>query len=136
MAEMLSGVRVLDLATLAAAPLAATYLGEYGADVIKIEEPRNGDPIRTWGNQRDGVGLMWKSVSRNKRSITLNLRVPAGQDIVRRLVEQADVVIVNTRPQTLQKWGLDYDSLRKVNNNIVYYYFLQLTFKFFHFLLF
>lgn len=119
MAEMLSGVRVLDLATLAAAPLAATYLGEYGADVIKIEEPRNGDPIRTWGNQRDGVGLMWKSVSRNKRSITLNLRVPAGQDIVRRLVEQADVVIVNTRPQTLQKWGLDYASLRKVNNNIV-----------------
>lgn len=119
MADMLSGVRVLDLATLAAAPLAATYLGEYGADVIKIEEPRNGDPIRTWGNQRDGVGLMWKSVSRNKRSITLNLRVPAGQDIVRRLVAQADVVIVNTRPQTLQKWGLDYESLRVVNDRIV-----------------
>lgn len=119
MADMLSGVRVLDLATLAAAPLAATYLGEYGADVIKIEEPRNGDPIRTWGNQRDGVGLMWKSVSRNKRSITLNLRVPAGQDIVRRLVAQADVVIVNTRPQTLQKWGLDYASLRAVNDRIV-----------------
>ncbi|MGU3498545.1 CaiB/BaiF CoA transferase family protein [Mycobacterium sp. C31M] len=116
---MLSGVRVLDLATLAAAPLAATYLGEYGADVIKIEEPRNGDPIRTWGNQRDGVGLMWKSVSRNKRSITLNLRVSAGQDIVRRLVAQADVVIVNTRPQTLQKWGLDYASLRAVNDRIV-----------------
>lgn len=119
MAEMLTGVRVLDLATLAAAPLAATYLGEYGADVIKIEEPRGGDPIRTWGNQRDGIGLMWKSVSRNKRSITLNLRVPAGQDIVRRLVTQADVVIVNTRPQTLQKWGLDYESLRKVNDRIV-----------------
>ena len=116
---MLSGVRVLDLATLAAAPLAATYLGEFGADVIKIEQPVHGDPIRTWGNQRDGVGLMWKSVSRNKRSITLNLRVQAGQDLVRRLVDHADVVIVNTRPQTLQKWGLDYDSLRQVNDRIV-----------------
>lgn len=116
---MLSGVRVLDLATLAAAPLAATYLGEFGADVIKIEQPGQGDPIRTWGNQRDGVGLMWKSVSRNKRSITLNLRLAAGQELVRRLVEHADVVIVNTRPQTLQKWGLDYDSLRQVNDRIV-----------------
>lgn len=119
MAQMLSGVRVLDLATLAAAPLAATYLGEFGADVIKIEQPVHGDPIRTWGNQRDGVGLMWKSVSRNKRSITLNLRVQEGQDLVRRLVEHADVVIVNTRPQTLQKWGLDYASLRNVNDRIV-----------------
>ena len=67
---MLDGVRVLDLATLAAAPLVATYLGEFGADVIKVEEPKHGDPIRAWGNQRDGVGLMWKSISRNKRSIT------------------------------------------------------------------
>jgi len=118
-ADMLRGVRVLDLATLAAAPLAATYLGEFGADVIKIEQPGQGDPIRTWGNQRDGVGLMWKSVSRNKKSITLNLRVTAGQELARRLVEHADVVIVNTRPQTLQKWGLDYESLRQVNDRIV-----------------
>ncbi|WP_304116697.1 CaiB/BaiF CoA-transferase family protein [Mycolicibacterium bacteremicum] len=116
---MLGGIRVLDLATLAAAPLAATYLGEFGADVIKVEQPGQGDPIRTWGNQRDGIGLMWKSVSRNKRSITANLRVPEGQDLVRRLVEHADVVIVNTRPQTLQKWGLDYESLRRVNDRIV-----------------
>ena len=63
---MLEGIRVLDAATLAAAPLAATYLGEFGADVIKIEQPDGGDPIRTWGNQIDGVGLMWKSLSRNK----------------------------------------------------------------------
>jgi crotonobetainyl-CoA:carnitine CoA-transferase CaiB-like acyl-CoA transferase len=118
-AEMLNGVRVLDLATLAAAPLVATYLGEFGADVIKVEQPGQGDPIRTWGNQRDGVGLMWKSVSRNKKSVTLNLRVPAGQELVRRLVEHADVVIVNTRPQTLQKWGLDYENLRQINDRIV-----------------
>ena len=116
---MLDGVRVLDLATLAAAPLVATYLGEFGADVIKVEDPRNGDPIRGWGNQREGVGLMWKSLSRNKRSITLDLRCAEGQELVRRLVQQADVAIFNTRPQTLRKWGLDYESLRAVNDRIV-----------------
>ncbi|OCB52644.1 acyl-CoA transferase [Mycobacterium vulneris] len=116
---MLSGIRVLDLATLAAAPLAATYLGEFGADVIKVEQPGQGDPIRTWGNQRNGIGLMWKSVSRNKRSVTANLRMATGQALVRRLVEKSDVVIVNTRPQTLAKWGLDYESLRAVNDRIV-----------------
>ncbi|OBG87574.1 acyl-CoA transferase [Mycobacterium sp. E802] len=116
---MLGGVRVLDLATLAAAPLAATYLGEFGADVIKVEQPGQGDPIRTWGNQRDGVGLMWKSVSRNKKSVTANLRLAEGQDLVRRLAEKSDVVIVNTRPQTLAKWGLDYESLRALNDRIV-----------------
>ena len=82
--QMLDGIRVLDLASLAAAPLVATYLGEFGADVIKVEEPRHGDPIRSWGNQRDGVGLMWKSLSRNKRSITLDLRCAEGQALVKR----------------------------------------------------
>jgi|SRR5690625_2544993 len=116
---MLEGVRVLDLATLAAAPLVATYLGEFGADVIKVEQPHHGDPIRAWGNQRDGIGLMWKSISRNKRSITLNLRRAEGQALARRLVADADVVIANTRPQTLRRWGLDYPSLRAVNESIV-----------------
>ncbi|BBZ01795.1 CoA transferase [Mycolicibacterium chitae] len=118
-AGMLDGIRVLDLATLAAAPLVATYLGEFGADVIKVEQPRHGDPIRTWGHQRDGVGLMWKSLSRNKKSITLDLRREEGQQLVRRLTEHADVVIVNTRPQTLRKWGLDHDALRTVNERII-----------------
>ena len=116
---MLEGIRVLELATLAAAPLVATYLGEFGADVIKVEQPGDGDPIRAWGNQRNGIGLMWKSISRNKRSITLNLRCAEGQAVARRLVEHADIVIVNTRPQTLRKWGLDYGSLRAVNERIV-----------------
>ncbi len=116
---MLDGVRVLDLATLAAAPLVATYLGEFGADVIKVEQPGSGDPIRSWGHQRDGVGLMWKSVSRNKRSITCNLRVADGQELARRLAAHADVVIANTRPATLRAWGLDYDALRAVNDRIV-----------------
>lgn len=117
--QMLEGVRVLDFATLAAAPLAATYLGEFGAEVIKVEQPRHGDPIRSWGNQRDGVGLMWKSVSRNKKSVTLDLRGDEGQVLAHRLVEQADVVVVNTRPQTLSRWHMDYDTLRGVNDRIV-----------------
>ena len=116
---MLSGVRVLDLATLAAAPLAATYLGEFGADVIKVEQPGVGDPLRGWGNQRDGIGLMWKSIARNKRAITLDLRTAEGQKLVRQLVEHADVVIANTRPQTLRAWGLDYESLRAINERVV-----------------
>jgi crotonobetainyl-CoA:carnitine CoA-transferase CaiB-like acyl-CoA transferase len=116
---MLDGVRVLDLATLAAAPLVATYLGEFGAEVIKVEEPTHGDPIRGWGNQRDGVGLMWKSISRNKKSITLNLRCAEGQELLRCLVRHADVAIVNTRPQTLRTWGLGYDSLRGINERLV-----------------
>lgn len=116
---MLDGLRVLDLATLAAAPLVATYLGEFGADVIKVEQPVHGDPIRGWGNQRDGVGLMWKSISRNKRAVTLDLRCPEGQDLARRLVARSDVAIFNTRPQTLRTWGLDYESLRAVNDRIV-----------------
>jgi crotonobetainyl-CoA:carnitine CoA-transferase CaiB-like acyl-CoA transferase len=117
--SLLEGVRVLDLATLAAAPLVATYLGEFGADVIKIEQPGSGDSIRTWGNQRNGVGLMWKSVGRNKRGVTANLRDPKGQELVKGLVKHADVVIVNTRPQTLRKWGLDYESLRAVNDKMI-----------------
>ncbi|MGW0179244.1 CaiB/BaiF CoA transferase family protein [Nocardia sp. NPDC003345] len=116
---MLAGVRVLDMATLAAAPLAATYLGEFGAEVIKVEQPGVGDPIRGWGNQRDGVGLMWKSLSRNKKSVTLDLRVPEGQKLLRRIVEKADVVIANTRAHTLRAWGLDYESLRAVNERLI-----------------
>ncbi|OBI48103.1 acyl-CoA transferase [Mycobacterium kyorinense] len=116
---MLDGIRVLDVATLAAAPLVATYLGEFGADVVKVEQPGGGDPIRSWGHQRDGVGLMWKSVSRNKRSITCDLRVTEGQALLRRLAGHADVVIVNARPSTLARWGLDYAALRAVNDRII-----------------
>nr|WP_232425083.1 CoA transferase [Pseudofrankia inefficax] len=116
---MLGGIRVLDMASLAAAPLVATYLGEFGADVIKIEQPRGGDPIRGWGARKDGVGLMWKSVSRNKRSVTVDLRLPEGQELVRRLAATCDVVVANTRPRTLTRWGLDYARLREVNPRIV-----------------
>jgi crotonobetainyl-CoA:carnitine CoA-transferase CaiB-like acyl-CoA transferase len=119
MTPMLDGVRVLDLATLAAAPLVATYLGEFGAEVIKVEQPDGGDPIRGWGAQRDGVGLVWKSVSRNKKAISLNLRGAEGQELARRLAAECDVVIVNTRPQTLRKWGLDWAALSALNERLV-----------------
>ncbi|TCJ94972.1 CaiB/BaiF CoA transferase family protein [Nocardia alba] len=116
---MLEGIRVLDMATLAAAPLAATYLGEFGAEVIKIEQPRGGDAIRGWGAQKDGVGLMWKSIGRNKKSVTIDLRTPEGQDLVRDLARGCDVIVANTRPHTLARWGLDYATLRGVNSRIV-----------------
>ncbi|MGW6729676.1 CaiB/BaiF CoA transferase family protein [Nocardia sp. NPDC055029] len=115
----LEGVRVIDAASLAAGPLVATYLGELGAEVIKIEQPGTGDAIRKWGAQKDGHGLMWKSVGRNKRTATLDLRRAAGQELLRKLAATADVIIVNTRPSTLEKWGLGYESLSRTNPGLV-----------------
>ncbi|SEC59699.1 Crotonobetainyl-CoA:carnitine CoA-transferase CaiB [Amycolatopsis tolypomycina] len=115
----LKGVRVVDAATLAAGPLVATWLGEFGAEVVKIEQPGGGDPMRQWGAQRDGVGLMWKSLSRNKKSATLNLRLEAGRDLLRQLAGTADVLIMNLRPSTMRKWGLDYASLAAANPGLV-----------------
>lgn len=107
----LGGIRVIDAATLAAGPLVATALGEFGADVIKIEQPRVGDPLRKWGEQADGIGLVWKSVSRNKRCITLDLRQTEGQDLFHRLLAESDVLILNNRPSALARWGLEPASL-------------------------
>ena len=110
----LTGLRVLDLGTVYAAPITAMLLGDWGADVIKVEHPR-GDPARTHGLNKDGHGLWWKVIARNKRAITLNFGKPEGQDILRRLVAQADVVIENFRPGVLEKWGLGPDELQKIN---------------------
>jgi crotonobetainyl-CoA:carnitine CoA-transferase CaiB-like acyl-CoA transferase len=118
MADALSGVRVLDTATLFAGPLAATLLADYGAEVIKIEHP-NGDPVRSHGAQRDGVGLWWKMLGRGKKATTLYLGSPEGQEIFRRMVADADVVIENFRPGTLERWGLGYEQLREINPGIV-----------------
>lgn len=114
----LAGLRVLDLGTVYAAPITAMLLGDWGADVIKVEHPK-GDPARTHGLAKDGHGLWWKVISRNKRTITLNFGKPAGQDILRRLVEQADVVIENFRPGVLEKWGLGPEDLQKINPALV-----------------
>lgn len=118
-ARALSGIRVVDAATLAAGPLVATWLGEFGAEVIKVEQPGGGDPLRQWGAQRDGVGLMWKSLGRNKKSVTLDLRKEAGRELLRELARCADVLVVNFRPSTLAKWGFDYESLAAENPGLV-----------------
>ncbi|MEU7816540.1 CoA transferase [Pseudonocardia sp. NPDC049154] len=115
----LTGIRVVDAATLAAGPLVATWLGEHGAEVIKVEQPDGGDPLRQWGAQRDGVGLMWKSLGRNKKSVTLNLREEAGRDLLRGLTDTADVVVLNLRPSTLTRWGLDHAALAATNPGLV-----------------
>lgn len=115
----LAGLKVIDVATLFAGPLAATFLGDFGADVIKIEHPRGGDPSRHHGHAKEGVGLWWKLLARNKRAITLYLGSPEGQEIFLRLVADADVVIENFRPGTLERWNLGYDRLAEVNPRLV-----------------
>ncbi|MFF2555317.1 CaiB/BaiF CoA transferase family protein [Nocardia sp. NPDC058058] len=114
----LSGIRVLDVATLFAGPLAATLLADFGADVVKIEHP-DGDPVRSHGAQRDGVGLWWKMLGRGKKSVTLYLGSAPGQQIFRRMVAEADVVVENFRPGTLERWGLGYPELREINPGLV-----------------
>jgi crotonobetainyl-CoA:carnitine CoA-transferase CaiB-like acyl-CoA transferase len=115
----LSGLRVVDAATLAAGPLVATALGEFGADVIKVEQPGVGDPLRTWGARRDDIGLVWKSVSRNKKCVTLDLRRDDGRDLLHDLLAHSDVFVINTRPSTLGHWGLDYESLHARHPKLV-----------------
>ncbi|MGI5127989.1 CaiB/BaiF CoA transferase family protein [Pseudonocardia sp. CA-107938] len=115
----LAGVRVVDAASLAAGPLVATWLGELGAEVVKIEQPDGGDALRQWGAQKDGVGLMWKSLGRNKKSVTLNLRTERGREILRDLARGADVLIMNMRPSTMTRWGIDYASMSAVNSGLV-----------------
>ena len=115
----LRGIRVIDAATLAAGPLVATALGEFGAEVIKVEQPGVGDPLRTWGHRKDGVGLFWKSVGRNKRCVTLDLRSADGQQLFHRLLHVSDVVVVNNRPSALARWGLDYESVHAAHPRLV-----------------
>jgi len=118
LSDALAGLKVLDVSTLFAGPLAATMLGDFGAEVIKVEHPR-GDPVRSHGASKDGVGLWAKVVGRNKRGITLYLGSPEGQDVFRRLVADADVVIENFRPGTLERWGLGYPELSAINPRLV-----------------
>ncbi|MEO3977854.1 CoA transferase [Streptomyces sp. CAU 1734] len=115
----LDGVVVLDLATLFAGPLAATILGDYGADVIKIEHPVKGDPARTHGPARDGIGLWWKMLGRNKRAVTCDLSTAEGAELLRSLAARADVLIENFRPGTLERWGLSPEALHGLNPQLV-----------------
>ncbi|MFJ9419466.1 CaiB/BaiF CoA transferase family protein [Streptomyces sp. NPDC101227] len=115
----LAGLRVLDLATLFAGPLAATMLGDFGAEVIKVEHPRRPDPARGHGPAKDGVGLWWKLLGRNKKTMTLDLSRPGGRDVLLRLAADADVIIENFRPGTLEKWGLGWPELSAANPRLV-----------------
>jgi crotonobetainyl-CoA:carnitine CoA-transferase CaiB-like acyl-CoA transferase len=115
----LTGLRVLDLATRFAGPLAATLLGDFGAEVVKVEHPAKPDPSRGHGPSKDGVGLWWKLLGRNKRTITLDLSKPGGRTTLLRLAATADVVIENFRPGTLEKWDLGWAELSAANPRLV-----------------
>ena len=122
MAELagpLAGVRVIDASTLFAGPMAAMFLGDLGADVVKIEHPAKPDAARTHGPARNGVGLWWKTLGRNKRTATLDLSKPEGAAVLLRLAERADVLIENFRPGTLERWGLGPDQLLAANPALV-----------------
>jgi crotonobetainyl-CoA:carnitine CoA-transferase CaiB-like acyl-CoA transferase len=113
-------MRVLDLATFIAAPFCGTLLAEFGADVIKVELPGAGDSARTLGDQEQGVSLLWLQEARNKRALTCDLRVPAGQQIIRELVAAGyDIVLENFRPGTLERWNLGYQDLAQVNPGVI-----------------
>ncbi|MBB6416959.1 CaiB/BaiF CoA-transferase family protein [Streptomyces sp. AK010] len=115
----LTGLRVLDLATLFAGPMAATLLGDFGAEVVKIEHPGKPDPSRGHGPSKDGVGLWWKMLGRNKRTMTLDLSKPGGRATLLRLAAVTDVIIENFRPGTLEKWDLGWPELSAVNPRLV-----------------
>lgn len=115
----LTGIRVLELGTLIAGPFASRILAEFGADVIKIESPDGGDQIREWRKMYEGTSLWWYVQARNKKSVTVNMRVAEGQEIVRRLCAEADIVIENFRPGALEKWNLGFDELAKINPKLV-----------------
>jgi len=115
----LSGVRVIEMGQLIAGPFAGKTLGDFGADVIKIESPEGGDPLRGWRLLKDGTSVWWQVSSRNKRSVALDLRQAEAQDIARRLAAEADVLIENFRPGTLEGWGLGWEALHALNPRLV-----------------
>jgi crotonobetainyl-CoA:carnitine CoA-transferase CaiB-like acyl-CoA transferase len=116
----LKGIRVLDLGTFIAGPHCATILGEFGAEVIKVEPPKTGDSLRRLGtNTECGDTLVWLSEARNKKCVTLNLSTERGRDLLRQLAAKCDIVVENIRPGTLEKWGLGYDDLKKLNPRVI-----------------
>jgi formyl-CoA transferase len=115
----LAGIRVLELGTLIAGPFCAKTLADFGAEVIKVEPPGDGDPLRRWRRMRNGVSLWWHVQSRNKKSIALDLRRPEGQDIARRLARECHIVIENFRPGALEKWNLGWEELSRENPQLI-----------------
>ena len=116
----LTDLRVIEMGQLLAGPFCGQLLADFGAEVIKIEPPGTGDPMRQWGREKPhGKSLWWPVVARNKKSVTLNLRTPEGQQAVRDLVAQADIIIENFRPGTMERWNLGYDALSAINPRLI-----------------
>ena len=115
----LHGIKVLDISNFLAGPVSSMFLGDYGAEVIKVEKPGLGDEIRYWGNNKNGVGLMYKLINRNKKSITADLRTKFGVKIIKKLVKNTDIIVENYRKGTLEKWGLGYETLSKINPGLI-----------------
>jgi formyl-CoA transferase len=115
----LSNLKVVELGTLIAGPYCARLLAEFGAEVVKVETPGDGDPLRKWRRLHEGTSLWWYAQGRNKKSVAVNLRDPDGQEIVRKLVAGADILVENFRPGTLEKWNLGYDALARDNPGLI-----------------
>lgn len=115
----LKGLKVLEMGQLLAGPFAASMLAGFGAEVIKIEKPRTGDPIRVWRKLYNGTSLWWLSLGRNKKSITLDMTNPKGQKIARKLAAKMDIVLENFKPGTMEKWGMSFEDLQKINPKII-----------------
>jgi crotonobetainyl-CoA:carnitine CoA-transferase CaiB-like acyl-CoA transferase len=115
----LTGLRVIELGQLIAGPFASKILAEFGADVIKVEPPSGGDPLRGWRLIHEGTSVWWAAHARNKRSLTLDLRTPEGQVIIRQLASDADILIENFRPGTMEKWGLGFKDLHAINPKLI-----------------
>ncbi len=117
--SVLAGVKIIELGQLIAGPFAAKMLGEFGAEVIKVEPPGTGDALRKWRMLHEGTSVWWQVQSRNKKSVSLDLREPEARDIVRALVKDADVLIENFRPGTMEEWGMGWDDLSRINPGLV-----------------
>ena len=115
----LDGLKVLEMGTLIAGPFCGRLLAEFGAEVIKIETPAEGDPLRKWRKLHEGTSLWWYAQARNKKSVTVNLREKEGQEIVRKLARDADIIVENFRPGTFEKWNLGFDALTKINPKLI-----------------
>ncbi|GAA4322338.1 CaiB/BaiF CoA-transferase family protein [Actinomadura luteofluorescens] len=116
----LADLRVVEMGQLLAGPFCGQLLGDFGAEVIKLESPGAGDPMRQWGREKPhGKSLWWPVVARNKKSVTCDLRTPEGQDLARRVIDRADIVVENFRPGTLERWGMDFDRLRETNPGLI-----------------
>lgn len=120
----LDGIRVIECATLAAGPMVGGALAEFGAEVIKVEQPGVGDPMRTWGDRKNGIGLVWKSISRNKRFVTLDLGHEDGRELLHSLLDVSDVLVAGSRPSALARWGIDFGKIHELHPQLV---MLQVT---------